>query len=414
MLQLFIIVYIISFNTLVYKKKINAINIIISIWFIFSILSMFGLYDMYLPNELTYRYILTFLVCIEIFAFIFYKIKYKIKLDKSKDENINWNSINIIMFLCVLIMLYFSLKGIRVYLNQGSFSSIRNAYLNYEFISNKMQMLLSILVIPLGTSIGIYSILDYINNRKIRLSLIFYLLFLVVVLTTGGRNKVVFFALLIVIALFDKYKNNIFVLVKKNIKIVIFLIIIFLIVLVITFQRNLSGGGFFYNIYAYFAGSIHLLGVYLSNSSKYLINSGDFLKGQVLISGFAYPITFIMRLFGIDIKAGIYIVNEVTQEFIAISDKTMINNNVTCIYSALRDFGEIGLVIYPMIIAFFLINLYKKKEKSHNLYNESMYYYFLVNAIFLLFDFNFSNPSTIFTFIFLVFINKILIKRNKV
>lgn len=415
MLITFIMLYIISivFNNFVYNKKNNFINIVISIWFIFSILSIINPYNMIQPTEVTYTYILVFLISFEIFSFIFYKLKYNLKTDTKDDKTINWKLMNIIIFICCIIMMYFAIKGLSIYINTRSFSNIRNAYLNCEFISNKMEMFLSIAIIPLGTAIGVYSIIDYIENKKIKLSLILYLFFLVeVILTTGGRNKIIYFAIIILIALFDKYSGNIIKLIKNNSKIIIFLVIIFCIVLGITLQRNLSGKGFLYNIYAYFAGSIHLLGVYLSDTNRYLINGENLLYGQVLISGFFYPITFIMRLLGSDIKAGIYIVNETTQVFTAISSDTMINNNVTCIYSALRDFGIYGLVIYPLIISFIMINLYKKKNKCPNIYNRAMYYYFLVNVIFLIFDFNFSNPTIIFVYIYIYIINKLCKKRK--
>ena len=260
----------------------------------------------------------------------------------------------------------------------------------------------------MGTAIGIYSVLEYVEHKKIKVSLILYFIFLLeIIFATATRGKIVYFAGIIVIALLDKYENNLKGLIKENKKIIIFLAIMFLIVFIVTLQRNLSGGGFLYNIYAYFIGSIHLLGQYLKQPETYLLTSQNYLYGQVLISGFVYPITFIMRLFGMKIMAGIYIVNEVTQKYIPVSNVTTMNNNVTFLYSALRDFGVLGLIIYPMILAFFLMKFYNKKEKEKTLYSKAMYDFFLINAIFLLFDFKFSDPSTIWTFLFIYIFYKL-------
>ena len=415
MLGLFIVIYTISLilNTIIYKKKLNFVNVSISIWFIFSILSMINIYDMFLPETITYRYILTYLISFQIFCMVFYKLKYHIKIKGTDNEKINWKFINIIMIICVIMMLYLTYEGLKTFLETKSFSSVRNTYLNQELINNKTQMFFSIGIIPLGTAIGLYSIINYIETKRINLGVILYVIFLAeVLIATGGRNKIVFFAIFIVIALFDKYENNILRIIKKNKKIIGILTVIFLIILAVTLQRNLSGGGFLYNIYAYFAGSIHLLGVYLKNPDTYLLSQDNYLYGQVLISGFFYPISFIIRLFGGNVKAGIYIINETTQIFTPISRNAMINNNVTCLYSALRDFGELGLIIYPCIISLILVNLHKKKEKNKNLYYKVIYYYFLINVIFLIFDFNLSNPTTVFVFIYFWIIDKLSIKNN--
>ena len=416
-LVIYIILFIISFiaNSYIYHKKLNFVNVVISLWFITSILSMFGFYGMYIPPKITYVYIAITLIAFQIFSFIFYKTKKNKKtIENAKKEKIDWKIMNIAIIICIIIMSYFAFIGLKIFITEGSFSNIRNAWLNREFVDNKIQMLLTIAVIPLGMAVGIYSVIDYVENKKVRLSLILYICFLAeIIIATGARGKLVFIAGIMIIAMLDKNKNNIKNLIKENKKLIIFLLLILLIIVGITLQRNLSGKGFFYNIYAYFTGSIHLFGEYLKSPDEYLLTQQNCLYGQVLISGFLYPITFILQLFGIHIKAGIYIINEVTQNFIPISDNTQINNNVTFLYSALRDFGVLGLIIYPAIISYFFITFYNKKEKENSIYSKSIYYYFLINAIFLLFDFNFSNPATIFTFMYIYILNKLNIKISR-
>lgn len=412
MIYTYIIIYImfVSINSYIYKKKINFCNIIITLWTIVSILSMFGFYDMYIPNNDTYMYILFFIISFEVFCLFFYKVKFTKETSKSidiKEENIKYKQMNTILTILICVMGYFAIQGIMTLISGGSFSEVRDAYLNYENFSNKLQMFISLVVVPLGQAIGIYAIIDCIDKKKIKLTILLFFVFLgELSIYTGGRGAIVNVALIIVIALMDKYNNNIIKIVKENKIIIITLIIIAVIIGTITLQRNLRGKGIIYNVYCYFVGGIHLLGRYIENPERYLLTSDNLLYGQILISGFSYPITFILRLFGMNIKAGLYTFYEITQQFVQISPSTTINNSVTMICYALRDFGVTGIFIYSALISYFFVYLYKKKIKENCILNRAMYYYFLKCAIFLFADFQFANTSTIFIFIYLILLYK--------
>ena len=72
---LFISVFIIFFiiNTLTYKKMINFVNIINCLWTFFSMISMDGNFEMFIPPKKTYIYILVFWSFFQIFCFGLYK-----------------------------------------------------------------------------------------------------------------------------------------------------------------------------------------------------------------------------------------------------------------------------------------------------------------------------------------------------
>ncbi len=399
---LFIFVFIIFFivNTITYKKILNFVNIINCIWTFFSVISMFGLFGMYVPENETYFYILIFWSIFQLFCLVFFHSKNPKNL--IKNTSLNWDILKYVMIFCILFLGVFAIKGLLLFIIEKDFSAIKDANSNSELFSNKISMLQNILIIPLGSAIGIYSIIEYVENSKVRFTLFLYFIFIVEILfLTGGRYYIFVTLVIIILSLLNKYRNNILLIIQKNKELVIIMSIIFLLIIIITLQRNLNKQGLIFNIYAYFAGSIHLLGEYLRNPNIYFLNSNDILYGQVLISGFFYPITFILRLCGIDIKAGVYILKEVTNQFIQISSYGItINNGVTCIYAALRDFGKAGLIIYPIILAFFGIDFYKKEEKSNNIYYKAMYYYYICCLIFCILEFTFALPSTIFTFIF--------------
>lgn len=423
MLYIFLIVYIIFFilNSYVYKKKINLPNVIITLWVLSSVLSMFGFYDMFVPGNTTYTYILFFIISLELFSILFYKVLFK-KIYKPREpkkdyesEKINFKILNIILFVLIIIMIIFVFPSLKLLISGGSFSDIRDAYLNCENFSNKLQMFISLVLFPLGDAIGIYAIIQYVQKKKISYTLVLYLIFMAeVILYTGGRGKLVYIVIIMICALMDKYKNNVIRIIKENKAVMIAMGIIAIVVTIITLQRNLQGKGLIYNIYCYFAGNINLLGVYLNDPERFLLTTDNLLYGQILISGFSYPIIFLLEILGLDIKAGLYIAYEVTQSFIPISPNTTINNSVTAIYFALRDFGILGVFIYAAVIAFFFAYIYKRKEENDNLLNKAIYFLFIRCSIFLIFDFNFANTGNILTFIYLILLYIICVEKKGV
>lgn len=411
MIYIFVITYILFFiiNTMLYKKKINLLNTIDTIWVSITILSMFGFYDMYIPDRTTYIYILYFLYSINVFSWIFNKfVKTKNKKNKNEFKDIMlYKKTNLIFMLVIIILIPFMYNSMKIIFNGGTFSNVRDAYLNCEVNDNKLQMFISLMIVPLGNAIGIYSIIISIQNKKVNTTNILYAFFLLEnIIFTGGRSIIVNLAIIMIIILLDNY-NNIIKLIKNNKKIIVILGVIIFTLGIITLQRNLRGKGLLYNLYCYSVGNIHLLGKYVKNPQYYLLTKENILYGQILISGFAYPVTFLLRLLGIDVKAGLYILNEITQKYVQISSDTTINNSVTVIVYALRDFGTVGIFIYSAIIAFFYNYLKKKKEKNGNILNKAIYYYFIKCAIFLFSEFQFANSATIFTFIYFIIIYKL-------
>lgn len=418
MIYIYVITYIIFFviNSYVFNKKMNFMNLIITLWTSISVVSMFGFYSMFVPNKTTYIYILCFIYSFELFSILFNKVlKVKESEKKSEDESnnlvgnkINYKKYNIILIILILIMSIFAIQGIKIICSGGSFSNIRDAYLNHENFSNELQMFISLVIVPLGNAVGIYATINLVQNKKITSTIILYLIFIGEnIIYTGGRAIILNIALIMILALMDKYNNNIFKIIKENKFTILTILVSILILGIITFQRNLQGKGILYNIYCYSAGSIHLLGVYVSNPEKYLLTNDNLLYGQILISGFTYPITFILRLMEFNVKAGLYTFYETTQNFVPISSNTTINNSVTIIGYALRDFGFLGIFIYTAIITLIYTYLYKRKKEKNNILNKALYYYFIKCSIFLFSDFQFANTGTIITFIYLILLYKL-------
>ena len=401
--------FVIIFNKIMFGKFFSFLNLIQLLWHTIAIISLYGFYNTFIPSIKTYVYILIFLYSIELGYLIFYKKSESIKKKNEaylEKQELNWKCINWVLILCNGILFIFVVKSFP-YLLQG-LATLRDAYLNCEINSNKMQMLISIVVFSLGHAAGMYSVIDFVYTKKIRPSLFLYAGFLIeIILMTGGRGHILLPAGIACIALIDKYKLDFKKMLKENKIIFLIAAIVLIIILGISSQRKLQNQGLIYNIYAYFVGPIHLLGVYVDNPVKYLLTPDNLLYGQILISGFSYPFTFLLRLFDINIKAGIYTAFEVTQVFTPISPTMFINNNCTALYYFLRDFGLFGLIIIPVFLSYIATFLANKSRNEPTIKNKIFNYYFCYQFLFLLFSFKFAEPSVIFCFVFIFLIEKI-------
>lgn len=384
-LIIFLLFFIINFS--VYKKVMNYVNIFLLLWCSVSILSSFGFYELYTPTLLTYIYVFIIMLAFELFSLIFYITKSQPCIKDKSNINIDWKKIDIISLICTVILVPFVLKGVNIILTFG-FHSLRELGFTDSLYTTLEKLILINIIQPLILSIGIISMIEFIYKRKLRLSLLISIVnCLFYILVFAGRWILLEFILVAGIILYDRYRGNIIKLIRENK--LIFIMIVFLIIIManITNQRSVKGGeGLIYNIYIYFVGGIHLLGRYVADPQIYQLTSEHMLYGQEFFSGILTPFIIILNLFGMNLKSGIEIINEVTQQFIFVSPKSLMNNNCTMIYAFLRDFGILGLVIGPMILAYIYNKAYKYKRKGTNVYTKGYYYYCLSIMPFLLFE----------------------------
>lgn len=406
MFYLLLITYIICLliNKVVFNKRMKYVNIIISIWFLIAVLLSGNFYNMRELNSEIYNYIFQFIITFELASVFFYKFV------KVKEKNVKYvpndSLITFILLMCIIINIPYLMRGINVLMVKSSFSSLRNAYLNYELCSNAMYMLQSLIIFPLGEAIGYYVIPQCIDQKKINKNFILFLLFIFeIILFTGGRARIIYYMLLGLIVLFENSKN-IFSIMFKNKKIVILLLLAVIGIISITNQRNLANGGFIYNIYVYLTGGMRLLSVYISSPEKFLLASSELFHGGVLFSGISYPFIYVLNLFGSDLTAGYYVVNKVTSLYLPIGNNTLINNGGAFIYYALRDFGSIGPFIYTILFSLLGVIVYKNRVINSNYFTRAIYYFIIIKMIFLYNEFSFAYTSVIMTVIYIWLLRK--------
>lgn len=375
-----------TINFILLKRLFNFISVFLILWCIVSVLSSFGFYGLYIPDQNAYMYILIVMVMFEISALLFLKLRTP-SFAENKTFYLKWKKINVMSFLCLLGLFPYSMKGIMVALTEGFYRLRLSGFSNLLYSTNEKLILMNIIQ-PVVLAITILSLIELIQNKKIRISMIISVMnCFLFILIFGGRWILLEFILLAGIILYDTYSGNIIRLLKNNKLILVVMSIVIISISSITLQRSVGGGdGLIYNVYIYFVGSVHLFGVYIKNPLTYGLGADHLLYGKEFFAGFLEPIYLLANFRGLEWKSGVETINEITQQFVFVSSDTIMNNNVTMIYAFLRDFGIWGLFLCPIVLGGVYSFLYKANIKTNNFLCKGLYYYSLSIMPFLLFE----------------------------
>ena len=413
-----VIIIFLAMNKYIYKKFWNYLNVFLLIWYFASVLSMQGFYDFYVPSNKAYIYILITLISLETFSILFMKLTIKKKKANLNDEKykLKYFNITLLALLVTVLMIPTTIKGINVLANSG-FGALRTEGLSAGTTYTALEKIFLVYILkPFNMALLTYSVVDFIDNNKIRFNLILCIINVFQqMLTFGGRSALLGIILLIFVVVVDKYGNRILQLIKKNKKILIAAIAILGVIVYITSQRQVGGGeGLIFNIYTYFVGSIHLFGVCIDNPSVFLLDGNNLLYGQAMFNWITEIINFSGGLlFNTSITTGIEIVNQVTQNFVHVSPTVLMNNNVTMLYVFLRDFDIWGLIIGPMILALVYVCSYKARKNRRTLLSRVIYYYLLSQMPYFLFEYIFAKGNVVFVIIFVFLINRFICLNRK-
>ena len=385
-------------NKIFLKKMITLPSLVTIIWCTTSALSYLGLYNVFIPPKEVAIYLLIF-VCTFNISSIFFNLYVHAK-DTKTEYKINHNLLDLVLIICIIGEIIMCHKSLILLLKTHDFSTIRNSFISYQSINTYEQVFLTITFTPLGKACYIISAIDLIENKKIKKSFILSIIFSILcVLLNGGRSILFFMIATFGVGLYLK-EYSILRMIKKNKKITRLCIILVILCIIISSQRNLTNGGVFTSIYVYFCGCFNLFGTYLDSG---MVFKEDLLLGRELISGFSFPLVQILRyIFGFNILPGNYILAaEATSKYIAISPVIAINATPTTMFHAIRDFGLIGLFIYPTIISYFYIKLKKKYEQYPNILNSSYYVYYIFLCLLLNMNYQFETFQNVGVFIYI-------------
>lgn len=402
MILVIIIYMIISLllNKFFLKKTMCLPSILTIIWCISLSLSLFGFFDVYKPSNSVAVYSMIFLSSFNFFSIFFNLFIKTNKKIKKYDYKISHQFLNFILVLCSFLLIFFCRKSFITLITTHDFNLVRNLFISYNTISEYSQVFIYISIIPLGKACMILSSVEYIKSKKISSSLILSLLFLLLCsIITGGRSYLFLIVLVFILSLYlhtDSIKK-IMKKYKKAISVITFLIII---MIFITSKRGFSDGGIFKSVYVYFCASFSLFNQYIE---KGLVFGKKLLFGKEMFGGILFPFIEILRyVFNVNILPGNYILDaEATSKYIGISPTIAINASPSVLYFAIRDFGIVGLIIYPMILSFMYIVL-KKKSMHGNSLDKANYVYYISLCMLLTMSFPFDSFKNVGVFVYLL------------
>ncbi len=397
-------------NSKIYRKKINYLNIFLTMFYIVVCFSSNGLYGFEVPSNKTYWYLLLALFSIEIFSILFMSIKIN-KKNIIKDNPINTKILIIIASIVTILMIPSTIEGIKILFEYG-FTAVRSAAFSDDVYSSYTKIMLIYILNPLNKAVFIYSLLYYLREKKGKIPLIITIFNTIqTIVTFGGRSVVVELALIICIAIYIRNKGKVFQIVRKNLKIIILLVILFTIVINITKERSLNKDeGLLFNLYSYYVGSIHLFDIHLNNPSISLLDGNNLLYGKAMLNPFIDILKITLKLIGINTNmlSGIEEINIQVQQYIQVTNTIKMNNNVTFMYVCLRDFDILGLIIGPMYIALWLAFIYKQYVNNGSIKNEALYIYMISNLPYFIFEFFINKTPFVLTIIFIIVLDKLI------
>lgn len=412
---LFLIYLILIFcGTHFLKCKFNFLNIFNTIWFLVLMFSTVGLYKFPVPNFKTITYLLVGILSFNFMTFFSLSIRSdkKKNMNLTKRKTLNSKKMRIILLVLFLFMLPMTIRCFLLIYSNG-FSYVRNLYLSGLLFDKKIQLIWNYIIRPLSVVLLIYNLLEYSKDRKKFLNLI--LNFLIVaeyVICTASRGIIFELLVLTLIINLNEYKKILKIL-KQNKKIIILFLLVIMILVIITSERSLnSENGILFNVYCYFCGSIHLFDYLILNPDISLLNSKNLLYGLSTFNGPLEIFKILMNtIFDTNIKSGIEIINEVTQQYYNISNIVVMNNNVTMFYGFLRDFDFLGIIIGPELLAVLYSIAYKYKKKySDNDCCQAIYCYLTSLIPYTIFELKLTICSYFIVLLMLVLLHKILYK----
>ncbi|WP_207942082.1 oligosaccharide repeat unit polymerase [Candidatus Enterococcus lowellii] len=372
----------------------NFPNLFNTLWLLMIAFSYQNILNIPTPSNTTYLYAYLSVVVFNISSIIFL-MKRRNNNDKI-DENSRLNiksKYNLWTLFFSSVVSFFSLlpslPSAFQLLRTSGFHEIRKEVFLSE---DSGKMLLQWGINPLIICGIVMSVVLLLNsNEKINKKFLVTILVISIInclmytIIFAGRFLLMICFISVIFEIVIHYKGRLFKIFFNNIWLAISLVLSIILVIVISNQRVLSNLSFWNMTYVYFFAPLNLFNVYIENPDFGKLD--DLFNGKFIFSGVYTPITVLLnRIFKTGFSIPLATLNEVTSNFVWITPFVHMNNNSTYLYAALRDFGILGLFIYPMVLAKYFQVVYNNFLMNRTVFTESLYAYSLAMLVFLLFE----------------------------
>lgn len=352
-------------------------------------------------------------IIISIFTFniiyITFAIKYKknnkdIKLESKYDEKyeINYKLIKILNIVALILVSKHFLYAISIILKNGfDLTSVRNeVYVGITESGNFIMMFLTRTIPSAVFNITVMiAAIDLYRRRKYILHWAVAAIIINTV-TFGGRFLILNFIVYYIAAHLTMRKEFKSKINKK------YIILVGIILAGVTMSRGLGKESILDKVILYFAGSFSFLELILKNPSQFGFSQG--LTYGYLTFGFIFEpiVLFLKAAFGVNIDVPSYYFNIYVQGWYNIGEtrNMLYNNNTTMLYTFLRDFGELGIIIGTMLLAITICiceNKYRR-NKDYRYFLILVYMYTVIVNSTIMYTLTKITSSLIFILMFIV------------
>lgn len=408
------------FMLIIYKSVLGSIKNPISVfgilWCLVGIGANAALYDYYKPSTIVnFIIIIGCIVSFIVYGFSMhgYNKAFFINEIQIDDGYVNIKRVVIINCIGIAVLVPYAIQSLKMIISGGF------AYLRAEgvFGGGFYAVLNDSIIRPLFTATTILAIVYSFSNSKKKEKVLLLVISVIAnveqVILSAGRASLVnfFFYLLIAIVLF--YGHSVRSILYKGRKYIFLGVIVAVIVLKITTKRNMSQSEnlILYNTYVYYFSGPAYLSQLIQNVTEYG-PGGTLLYGAASFGFITNIWADIMIFFTGKSQGSLYLLGSlISNKQYRIGAHTSINAMYTCFYPFYIDYGWLGIVFCPIFIGIASAIFTKRLYKNKNIFNISIYIYWMYVMIRTVFKWDLVNIDLVVVLASIYFFTKHKIQR---
>ena len=386
--------FIILLQKYLYKTIRTPLTFFAILWCVVLSVANMQLYNYYSPSLLVNSIII---IGIVIFAICFCVFSGKKNLKRVIDNNffechLNLQIIYFVNIIATIFTIPFLGNAINIIRNNGlAFLRANAGDTNIGIASAGWQnVILDSVVRPVFMTMAILAVT--VSFSEIRKKTKIVLLSIAVVenflltLLTAARAPMVNFVFYFIIAFIIFKGKNIIAAIKTEKKKIVVCIILIAIILYITNERNFSGDtSILENFYVYYFSGPSYMSRLLENVHEYGLN-GKLLYGTATFGFITNWLSFIYTFLTGKSQGSLWVLGSViTNQQYWVGENTLLNAMCTVFYIFIVDWGILGIIIGPLIIAFISAKIFKNLYKRQTTFTYAIYIYWtyiLIRTVF--------------------------------
>lgn len=363
-----VLLFVFIITKIKYNKYLLPNTIFTSLWTFIVLLSLSIDIGLIKPSMTIYLYALSAILTFNFVYLVFTKkshLLFNKKLNEKKTYQMNHKNIIAFEIIAVILIspnLIFSL--IEIVSNGFDLANLRNqTYIEDRFNNHILTFLFRSVPMSIFTVIMLISIKDLVDGKKKYLYIMIFNL-VIEIITFGGRGKLWNFVAFFIGAMITSNRMK-----SLNYKQKKYLVYAFIGLIIVTMLRGEDIFNVAHTAYLYFVGPFSYLELMIQNPENFGLKE-PLLLGYLTLGFLFEPLVLVLKAFiGLNFDVPSYHFNIFAQRFVDIgtNEYMFYNNNTTMLYTFIRDFGPIGVVIGTAITALLIVFFQRRAIKFNNM-----------------------------------------------